>query len=314
MADRERRSSAADASVELHSAQWLEDANRDFYWNRDHLQLVADRLRLGHTQTVLDVGCGLGHWTFLLGSVLPTSVQVTGIDREPEWIQAADARAKELGIGERFRFRPGDVMALDYPDASFDLVTCQTLLMHLADPQAALRELVRVTKPGGVILCAEPNSLSAFVMLSSTNVSAPVDDVLDLVRFGVTCERGKAAVGEGNDSIGNLLPGYLADAGAVDVQSFACDKTHALYPPYASEEQRALRGYYLGGLEKMLWPREKAKRYFLAGGGSAAEFDASWARREAECERDAHAIREERFHILGSWVVYLIAARRPADV
>ena len=137
--------------------------------------------------------------------------------------------------------------------------------------------------------------------------------MLDLVRFGLTCERGKAALGEGNDSIGNLLPGYLAEAGAVDVQSFACDKTHALYPPYASEEQQALRGYYLGGIEKMLWPREKAKRYFLAGGGSAAEFEASWARREAECERDAQAIREERFHILGSWVVYLIAARRPAD-
>jgi SAM-dependent methyltransferase len=237
---------------------------------------------------------------------------VNGVDRETKWVSSATERAARMDLEHRFRFTEGDVMALEFPDAAFDLVTCQTVLMHLTDPRAAIRELLRVTKPGGVVLCGEPNSLSAFVMLSSTNASAPVDEVLDLVRFGLTCERGKAAVGEGNDSIGNLLPGYFAGAGCSDVQSFACDKTHALYPPYASEEQRALRGYYLGGLEGMLWPREKAKRYFLAGGGSEAEFDASWARREAECERDAQAIREERFHILGSWVLYLIAARKPA--
>ena len=298
---------------EPHSAQYIEDANRNFYWNRDQVQLIADRLSLETVETMLDVGCGIGHWTFLLASVLPPYVEVTGVDREAEWVQSAIERAARTDLDHRFQFTEGDVMALDFPDATFDLVTCQTVLMHLADPQAAIRELFRVTKPGGVVLCAEPNSLSAFVMLSSTNAVAPVDDVLDLVRFGLTCERGKAAVGEGNDSIGNLLPGYLAEAGCVDVQSFACDKTHALYPPYASDEQQALRGYYLGGFEGMLWPREKAKRYFLAGGGSEAEFDASWARREAECERDAQAIREERFHILGSWMLYLVAGRVPSD-
>jgi SAM-dependent methyltransferase len=298
---------------EPHSAQYIEDANRNFFWNRDQLQRVADRTGLGHVETMLDVGCGAGHWTFLIASVLRSDVRVTGVDRETEWVESATERAARMDLGHRFGFMTGDVMALDFPDATFDLVTCQTVLMHLADPQAAIRELLRVTKPGGVVLCAEPNSLSAFVMLSSTNRSAPVDEVLDLVRFGVTCERGKAAVGEGNDSIGNLLPGYLAEAGCVDVESFACDKTHALYPPYASEEQQTLREYYLGGFEGMLWPREKARRYFLAGGGSEAEFDSSWARREAECERDAQAIREDRFHILGSWVLYLVAARRPAD-
>jgi hypothetical protein len=124
--------------------------------------------------------------------------------------------------------------------------------MHLADPQAAIRELLRVTKPGGVILCAEPNSLSAFVMLSSTNFSAPVDDVLDLVRFGLTCERGKAGSATATTRSATSCRGTSPKLEPSTLQSYACDKTHALYPPYASEEQQALRGYYLGGFEKML--------------------------------------------------------------
>jgi SAM-dependent methyltransferase len=299
--------------AELHSEQWLADANRDFYWNRDQLQRVATRLGLERATTMLDVGCGKGHWTFLLASVLAPDVAVTGVDQEPEWVSAARARARELALGDRFEFRVGDVTALDCPDATFDLVTCQTLLMHLPDPRAAIRELLRVTKPGGVILCAEPNSLSAWVMLSSTNVLDPTDEILDLFRFGLTCERGKAALGEGNDSIGNLLPGYLAELGAVDVQAFACDKTHTLHPPYAGVEQAALRDYYLSGAERMLWPRATARRYFVAGGGAESEFEAAWARREETVARDAAAIREHRFHISGGWMLYLVAARRPGD-
>ncbi len=299
--------------AELHSEQWLADANRDFYWNRDQLQLVAGRLGLQRAKTMLDVGCGKGHWTFLLASVLPTDIAVTAVDQEPEWVRSARARAQELALSDRFEFRDGDVMALDFPDATFDLVTCQTLLMHLPDPQAALRELLRVTKPGGVVLCAEPNSLSSYVMLSSVNVLDPIDEILDVFRFGLTCERGKASLGEGNDSIGNLLPGYFAGIGAVDVQSFACDKVHTLHPPYAGEEQSALRDYYLSGAERTLWPRPTAKRYFLAGGGSESEFDAAWERREQECARDAAAIRKNAFHISGGWTLYLIAARRADD-
>ena len=74
---------------EPHSAQYIEDANRNFYWNRDQVQLVADRLGLQTATTMLDVGCGVGHWTFLLASVLRPDVQVTGVDRETEWIQSA---------------------------------------------------------------------------------------------------------------------------------------------------------------------------------------------------------------------------------
>lgn len=90
--------------------------------------------------------------------------------------------------------------------ATAALFLCARFVPALFAPMLTVRlERLKGTRvlpaPGGVILCVEPNSLAAFVMLSSTNFSAPVDDVLDVVRFGLTCERGKAAVGEGGEAV-----------------------------------------------------------------------------------------------------------------
>jgi 2-polyprenyl-3-methyl-5-hydroxy-6-metoxy-1,4-benzoquinol methylase len=298
------------AVADAHSAQWLFDELRDYLWNRDHLQLIASRLGLEKVGSVLDVGCGVGHWTFLLASVLRPDVQVVAVDSELRWVEEAAARAERGGVAERFDFRVGDARELDFPDAAFDLVTCQTLLMHMSDPRATVTELLRVTKPGGFVMFSEPNSLSALLVLSSANAGAPIDEFVELVRFGLTCERGKAALGEGNDSVGNLLPGYLADLGATEIQTFACDKTHGLHPPYASSEQQALRDYFLEGPDTMLWPREKARRFFQAGGGNEEDFEAGWNARLEECARDAAAIIAGTFHSVGGFALYLTAARR----
>jgi SAM-dependent methyltransferase len=300
------------ALADAHSAQWLFEEMRDYLWNRDHLRLIVSRLGLEDVESALDLGCGVGHWTFLLASVLPPDVEFVGVDSEARWIEEATGRVQRGGVAERFDFRVGDATALDFPDAAFDLVTCQTLLMHMADPRATAAELLRVTKPGGYVMFSEPNSLSALLMLSSANATAPIEEFAQLVRFGLTCERGKAALGEGNDSVGNLLPGYLAELGATNIQTFACDKTHGLHPPYASSEQQALRDYFLEGPETMLWPREKARRFFLAGGGAEEDFEAGWNARLTDCARDAAAILAGTFHTVRGFALYLTAARRPA--
>jgi SAM-dependent methyltransferase len=296
--------------MQLHSAQYLLSKFRDFYWNLDHLALIASRLDLDDVGHALDVGCGIGHWTFALASVLPPHVRWTGVDSEQEWVRRAGARAAQLGLAERSRFAEGDAQALAFEDASFDLATCQTLMQHLPDPQAAIVEMLRVTRPGGLILISELNNLSALAGISSVNVDTPVDEVVDLFRFGLTCERGKRALGEGNDSIGNLIPGYLALAGAVDIQTFIADKTHSVFPPYDSEEQQTCCEH-LGDPEAAFWPRDQTRRYFLAGGGVEADFDSAWQRRVEECRRDAQAIKQSRLFTAGGFTIYLTAARRP---
>ena len=294
-----------------HSAAYF-GAFRDYWWNKDHLDLCVERLGLRDVRTVLDVGSGQGHWGRLLASVLREDVQVTGIDREPEWVAEAGRRAREAGLDHRFTYLEGDAGGLPFEDSSFDLVTCQTVLIHLADPLAALREMARVAKPGGTVLAAEPNNRSLTLIHTNVTAGAPVEEVVDLVRFYVTCERGKLALGLGNSSIGDLLAGLVTAAGLADVQVFLSDKPSTLVPPYANEEQQALRDQIIDDSDEPFgWSYDEARRYFLAGGGAASEFDSAWERRCAEARALAAAASAGTLHEAGGHVLYLVAGRAP---
>jgi ubiquinone/menaquinone biosynthesis C-methylase UbiE len=117
-----------------HSALYLND-ERDAWWNADFLALLAQRLGLDRHDTgtrvrdVLDVGCGKGHWTRTIARLLPVDARVIGVDREPEWIREATALEASLQVLPRLEFRVGDARALPFADASFDVVTCQTVLI-----------------------------------------------------------------------------------------------------------------------------------------------------------------------------------------
>lgn len=96
---------------------------------------------------VLDVGCGPGTITAGLADRVPRG-QVTGIDAAPEILGQARAAAGER---QNLDFATADVYALGYPDDSFDLVHAHQVLQHLGDPVRALREMRRVTRPGGIV-------------------------------------------------------------------------------------------------------------------------------------------------------------------
>jgi ubiquinone/menaquinone biosynthesis C-methylase UbiE len=302
----------ADDPKPLHSAAWFGD-DRDFWWNRDYLELIAARLRLSEVRSALDVGSGVGHWGMALGGVLSPEARVLGVEREAAWVDEARQRASAAGVADRFGYRTGVAEALPFDDGSFDLVTCQTLLIHVRDPEQVIGEMLRVARIGGTLLLAEPNNRVSLLVGSSASAAAPVDEQLDHLRFGMIVERGKIAVGEGDGSIGDLVPGMLAAAGAVGVQAWVVDKAAVMIPPYSTEEQQALRAAYVRDADRSGFggTRQETRRYYLAGGGSADEFDAAWERRVAESARDAAAIEAGSFHAAGGTLHYIVAGRRP---
>ena len=98
---------------------------------------------------MLDVGCGPGTITAdLAARVAPGPV--VGIEPTPGPL--VDARTHAAAVGaDNVTFAVGDAYALDYPDDAFDVVHAHQVLQHLGDPVAALREMLRVCAPGGVV-------------------------------------------------------------------------------------------------------------------------------------------------------------------
>ena len=99
---------------------------------------------------VLDVGCGPGTITAELADLVGPDGEVLGIDAAPAVIELAEAAAAAKD-GVRPRYAVGDVMALDLPDGSYDVVHAHQVLQHLDDPVGALREMARVAGPGGLV-------------------------------------------------------------------------------------------------------------------------------------------------------------------
>ena len=98
--------------------------------------------------TLLDVGCGPGTITVDLARRLAPG-QVVGIDSSAEIIEHAAGLAFDEGV-HNVRFHVGDVYSLDFPDETFDIVHAHQVIQHVANPVAAMGEIRRVLKPGGI--------------------------------------------------------------------------------------------------------------------------------------------------------------------
>ncbi len=301
------------APAKPHSADWFGDS-RDFWWNEDFVALMARRWRLGEVHRALDVGAGVGHWGRVILPHLAPGARMVGIDREDTWILEAHRRADQAGIGDRLTYRFGDAARIPFHDGTFDLCTCQTLLIHVADPRAVLREMARVVVPGGLVAVVEPNNLANIMSLGCTLFHADPERQLDVVRLHLVAQRGKEALGEGHNSVGDLLPGMFAEVGLLEVSVYVSDKASALIPPYLGREQQVRRDEMIAMADKEMfaWDRGETRRFFLAGGGSEAEFERLWAVAGAATREAAAALRKGTEHQAGGGLQYLIAGRKPA--
>ena len=264
-------------------------------------------------QNVLDVGSGVGHWGQLLARVIPNSAHVQGVDRDPKWVEKAATRAAANGLADRFSYQVAVAEKLPFADASFDLVTCQTILIHMPDPGAVVDEMVRVARPGGLILAAEPNNVARALMFDSVSFHDPVDDILTRARLQLICERGKAALGEGNNSIGDLVPRLFAERNLVDVCVYLNDKADILLPPYDSAVGRAVIEERADFKHRdfWIWSREDTRRYFIAGGGRDGEFEALWLVAIGGNDKFDKAIADRTYVGAGAGIGYLVAGRKP---
>ena len=170
-----RKYQSADSVANSYD-DWTNDGILEFYWgehihlghygsppgNKDFLKsksdFVHEMVRWGRLDqlpsgtTVLDVGCGIGGSSRMLAREY--GFAVTGITISPQQVR----RAQELTAPEvNARFQVDDALALSFHDASFDVVWSVEAGPHMPDKAQFARELMRVLKPGGILVVADWN-------------------------------------------------------------------------------------------------------------------------------------------------------------
>jgi SAM-dependent methyltransferase len=114
------------------------------------LQDYLEAMRIDTARSVLDLGCGTGVAARAIARRQNFAGRVVGIDLSPALVATAARLAAEEGVG-RVEFRVGDTRTLALEDGAFDAVVAHTLLSHVADPLAVVREAARVVRPGGML-------------------------------------------------------------------------------------------------------------------------------------------------------------------
>lgn len=298
-----------------HSAEQF-GAQRDFWWNRDFLYLMAARWQLHEAASLADIGCGLCHWSRLLYSRLRAPARFAGVDRELRWQAEGEQhfrRAFPHVSPDLLTFVQGDATRIPLPDNSFDVVTCQTVLMHLAQPLDALREMLRILRPGGLLVCVEPNNFWNYVSFNSLTADESVAALVRQFEFWLRYHRGKVALGRGDHMIGDLLPGYIAQLGLIDITVHQSDRVPALFPSYDTPAQRAILEQDQQSMNSSVgpWDRDDVRRQVLAGGGTAEFFESVYPELIKRFVREQQAIVAGTFHAGYGGVTYLVSGRKP---
>ncbi|HEX6383846.1 MAG TPA: methyltransferase domain-containing protein [Anaerolineae bacterium] len=131
-------------------------------------QRTFELLDIQGGQRILDAGCGTGVDTLKMATLVGDGGHVVGVDLSAAMV--LQARERSYGANLPVSFCQGDIYHLGFPDNCFDLCRSDKTFQHLSEPRRALAELVRVTKPGGKIVIADPDH-------DSLIIDTPYDDV-----------------------------------------------------------------------------------------------------------------------------------------
>jgi SAM-dependent methyltransferase len=117
-------------------------------WSRRLAPLFVEFAQVGQGDVVLDVGSGTGALSLAVAAI--ASARVTGIERSAAYVR----HAREHAENDRVRFEVGDATALPFLDNTFDRTLSMLVLNFVPDPAVALDQMIRVTRPGGVVAAA----------------------------------------------------------------------------------------------------------------------------------------------------------------
>ena len=158
-----------------------------------------------------------------------------------------------------------------------------------------------------------PNNLWNYLSFNLLTAAEPVEAIVRRFEFWLRYHRGKIAAGQGDHTIGDLLPGCFAQVGLADIAVHQSDRVPALFPPYQTPPQQALLEQERRFMNSASgpWDREEVRRQVLAGGGTGEFFERVFAELIEKFAHEQEAIAAGTFHAAYGGVNYLVSGRKP---
>lgn len=172
----------------------------------DEHKLAGDFLKLQSGQTVLDVACGPGNFTRSFAPAVGSAGLVVGLDESATML----TKAVQANNPDQVAYVRGDARKLPFADASFDAVGCFLALHLIPEPFQAVREMIRMLKPGARIAIFAPYLPDGFVpRIADRLMNAPLG-----IRAFHRSEFTDLLIGAGLESVQQQVHGMFQYVGA----------------------------------------------------------------------------------------------------
>lgn len=216
--------SLTSATLKNLRAQW---------WDGEFSEFLQDTLRPRPGNRILDVGCGEGTAEMHLGRLRISQMTLFAIDRDVNRVATTAAEGRSHNY--RLHLAGADVTRLPFCAGAFDATFCVAVLQHVNDVPRAVRELARVTREGGRVLCVEPDNARRY-WYSSSPLGEQAFEQARAFFGAVAAARGDTT----EPAVGPRVSAVFETCGVepVSVQLFPVSVTHIGKPPGALWQSR----------------------------------------------------------------------------
>ena len=209
---------------------------RSLYLNIDYLQFLVEKVwKITKKVDVVDFGCGYGYLGLVLMPLLPEGSTYTGVDISEELINKGREIFKSVSFNHKFIVSSAN--GVPEKDDTFDIAICNSVLMHIPEPDAVLAEMKRITKNNGMIISCESNwnAVNALMYIDGIKKSNITDLGFLQILFERVHEKTKT---DGN--IGMKMPVIMARNNIKNIQARISDAVRIILADETSEEQDSI--------------------------------------------------------------------------
>jgi ubiquinone/menaquinone biosynthesis C-methylase UbiE len=204
--------------------------------NEDYLEFLVTRVwKLGQVCRLAEFGCGFGKMGLELMPLLAEGSTYAGIDESSMLV----SKGRQIWANTPWQaeFHEGSIYETPFTDDSFDVTMTHTVLMHVPYPEKVLQEMIRVTRPNGLVIACEANRNAHTAMLHIEEVNHQERVPLELFQTINREIRQRTGV---DHNIGAKLPVLMHNAGLKHIQVRVSDAARFLFPPLDTEYKNRL--------------------------------------------------------------------------